>query len=227
MSHELVEAATDPFGADPFGQDVGWYGFDARHFAYAYFNVLQGEVADVCQFEAPSYYAGSAPFPYLLQRIWSNSSAAAGHDPCIPAPAGPYFNVTPLDLTDVEVTVPGDLTGGAPSTLTTRGLRVAEGQTATFTVGFYSDGPTSGPWTIAAIPGNPILAQGSDGDSLGKENPSTISATLDRTTGRNGDTAHVTVSVASTGKAFGGELLTITSTLNGVAYTMPVWIGGR
>jgi hypothetical protein len=225
--HELVEAATDPFGADPAAHDTGWYGFDDRHFAFSYFNLLQGEVADVCEFSVPSYYTGGAPFPYLLPRIWSNSSAAAGHDPCVPAPPGPYFNVTPLDLSDVEVTVPGAFTGRQTSTFTTRGLRVAEGQTATFTVGFFSDGPTAGPWTIAATPGNPVLAHGSDGDPLGQENPAMISATLDRTTGQNGDIAHVTVSVAASGKAFGGELLTITSSLNGTVNSMPVWIGGQ
>jgi hypothetical protein len=226
-AHEIAESATDPFGADRSASNVGWYGFDQGHFAFTYFNALQGEVADVCELASPAFVMGGAPFAYLLPRIWSNSSGTAGHDPCVPAPAAPYFNVTPLGLDDVEVTVPGALTGGATSTFTTRGVRVLEGQTATFTVGFYSDGPTGGPWTIAAIPGNPILGRGGDGDPLAQANPSEMTATVDRTTGQDGDAAQVTVTVASSGKAFGGELLTITSTLNGVVNTMPVWIGGR
>jgi hypothetical protein len=228
MGHELVESATDPYGADRSAANVGWYGFDDAHFAFAYFNQLQGEVGDVCELTAQSFTTGGGVFPYLLPRIWSNSSGAAGHDPCIPAPPGPYFNVTPLGLDDVQVTVPGTLTGGATSTFTTRGVRVPEGRTATFTLGFYSDGPTGGAWTIDAVPGNPVLAgSGDGGDVLSQANPSQISAALDKTSGQDGDTAQVTVTVASTGKAFGGELLTITSTLNGVVSTMPVWIGGR
>jgi hypothetical protein len=92
-------------------------------------------------------------------------------------------------------------------------------------VGFYSDGPTSGPWSISAVVGNPVL--GSQGDFLAQYNQSSLTASIDKTTGQNGEKAQVTVTVKSTGSTFNGELLTITSTLNGVSHYMPVWIAGQ
>jgi hypothetical protein len=226
MSHEIAEASTDPFSADQNVMNVGWYGFDQPHFGWEYFNEFQAENGDICEFYVESFFQGDSAFPYSLQRIWSNSSAAAGHHPCVPAPPGAYFNVTPLDLPNVNVTLPALLSSsGVAQTVPTKGVRVLDGQSASFTVGFYSDGPTSGPWTIAATVGNPIL--GASGDLLAQYNSSSLTATLDKTTGQNGEKAQVTVSVKSTGSAFKGELLTITSTLGGVAHYMPIWIGGQ
>jgi hypothetical protein len=226
MSHELIEAATDPLAADRNVQNVGWYSFDQNHFDWMYFNELQAEVGDTCEFYQEAFFQNDSSFPYFLQRIWSNSSIAAGHHPCVPAPPGAYFNVTPLDLTPVSVTIPGLLLGGGmPQTMQTKGVRILAGQSGTFTVGFYSDAPTSGPWTISATPGNPIL--GTQGDFLAQYNQSQITASVDKTSGINGEKAHVTVSVTSTGATFSGELLTITSTLSGVSHYMPIWISGE
>jgi hypothetical protein len=50
---------------------------------------------------------------------------------------------------------------------------------------------------------------------------------LDKSTGTNGDIAYVTVKVASTGTLFKGELVTITSALNGSYHYMPIWIAGQ
>jgi hypothetical protein len=226
-SHELIEAATNPYGTGGRAASVGWYGFDDAHFAFQYFNGLQGEIADVCELVSPSFSMGDASFPYLLQRIWSNASGDAGHDPCVPAGDQPYFNVAPLGLADVEVTVPAALNGGVARKLTTRGLRLGNGETGRFTVGFTSDRPTGGPWTVTATAGNPVLAGAADGDPLAAANPSGLRAELDHTSGQNGETAQVTVTVTSTGAAFHGELLTLTSTLNGVNNRMPIWIGAE
>jgi hypothetical protein len=226
MSHELIEAATDPFSSDRNVQNVAWYGFDQNHFDWMYFNELQAENGDACEFYREAFFQNTEPsFSYVVQRIWSNSSIAGGHHPCVPVPSGPYFNVTPLGLKPVTVTLPGLLTGGGgPQNTSTMGVRIPAGQTGTFTVGFYSDAPTSGPWTISATTGNPILR---GQDFLAQYNGSTITASVDRTSGLNGEKAHVTVSVTTTGATFGGELLTITSTLGGVAHYMPIWIGGE
>jgi hypothetical protein len=145
----------------------------------------------------------------------------------VPGGDQPYFNVTPLGLDDVQVTIPAALNRGVDRTLTTRGLRLGDGETGRFTVGFYSDRPTSGPWTVAATQGNPVVDTGADRDPLASANPSRLRADIDRTSGRNGETAQVTVTVSSTGPAFHGELLTITSTLNGVSNRMPIWIGAE
>jgi hypothetical protein len=226
MSHEIIEAATDPFSSDQQAQSVGWYGFDQGHFGWYYFNELQAEVGDVCEFYAEAFFKNDPSFPYWLQRIWSNSSVAAGHHPCVPAPNGTYFNTTPLDLGTVNVTVPGFLSGGGSQTGPTRGLKVLNGQTAKFMIGFYSDGPTLGPWTITASSGNPILAAHGQ-DLLAQYNSSSMTATLDKTSGQNGEKAQVTVSVSTSGSLFKGELLTITSTMGGASHYMPIWIGGE
>jgi hypothetical protein len=226
MSHELIEAATDPFSSDMNIHDIGWYSFDQNHFDWMYFNELQSEVGDTCEFYYEAFYTNDSSFPYYLQRMWSNSSIAAGHHPCVPVPPEPYFNVTPLDKTSVTVTLPGVLfSNGMSQTTLTRGVRVPAGKTATFMVGFYSDADTGGAWTISATAGNPIL--GARGDFLSNYNQSSIAASIDKTSGVNGEKAQVTVSVASTGATFNGELLTITSTLNGTSHYMPVWIAGQ
>ena len=88
-SHEIIEAATDFDGtgyryATP---DPAWSG--------SIWASLQGgpvEVADVCTagrvVEGPYYYA----------RVFANDSAICGGDPCLPASAEHYFNVSaPLD----------------------------------------------------------------------------------------------------------------------------------
>jgi hypothetical protein len=87
-SHEIAEGCADaaagkgwslpfaPSGTPVWMQDVWAVG--EGH-----------EAADLCQ------GAGSTPqgnFSY--SRIWSNAAAAAGRDPCVPALAGPYANVS-------------------------------------------------------------------------------------------------------------------------------------
>jgi hypothetical protein len=83
-SHEIVEAATDPSPEDaPAFQitDQAWTAFGP-------------EVADVCA--AADTDLGATESGFAVQRSWSNASAAAGHDPCVPLPAGEvYFNVAP------------------------------------------------------------------------------------------------------------------------------------
>jgi hypothetical protein len=87
-SHEIAEAATDavtgkgwslpsaPSGTPPWMQDV-WA-------------IAEGhEAGDLCQ-GAGAVRQGN--FSYA--RIWSNSAAAAGNDPCLPAPPPPYVNVS-------------------------------------------------------------------------------------------------------------------------------------
>jgi hypothetical protein len=226
MSHELIEAATDPFSSDRNVQNIGWYSFDQGHFDWMYFNELQAEVGDTCEFYQEAFYQNTeTSFPYFVQRIWSNSSILGGHHPCVPTPPGTYFNVTPLGLKPVTVTIPGLLTGGGgPQNMSTTGVRIPAGQTGTFMVGFYSDGPSMA-WSISAVAGNPIL--GSQGDFLAQYNQSALTATIDKTSGVNGEKAQVTVTVTSTGATFNGELLTLTSTLNGVTHYMPVWIAGQ
>ncbi len=98
-SHEIIEATTDPLVGS------GWY-LDIAMSADAgittdqyrndpWTNMQFGEVGDNC--ESVSFHtwplddAGS-----VAQRIWSISAAAAGHNPCVPVPAGEtYYNASP------------------------------------------------------------------------------------------------------------------------------------
>ena len=100
-SHELIEASTDPFP----GSAPAWV-FDDPTQPWTF---VPGEVGDLCT-ETSVVEDG-----FLAQRIWSNQAAGAGLDPCVPEPAGPYFNVSPdpanLVMARAGETVTFDLTG--------------------------------------------------------------------------------------------------------------------
>jgi hypothetical protein len=223
MSHELVEAVTDP---NP--NSAAYVGFDGDHFAFDYFQMLQAETGDACEFFRSSFYEDketSPAFDEWVQRTWSNASGAAAHDPCVPAPAGAYFNVTPLALETMALHIPAQaamfLPGNPPTS--TKGIAAAVGTPVTFPVGFYSDGPTK-PWTLSVAAGNPVLGTQSIIDQF---NPSSLKVSVDKTSGQNGEKAYVTVTVASHGTLFQGEIVTVTSTLDGVSHYMPIWIGAE
>jgi hypothetical protein len=229
MSHEINEAASDP---QPQSNTGGVAGFDNNSFAYDYFMLplvqsFSAENGDACEIFLQSFYEDKettpAPFDYWVQRIWSNKSAAAGHDPCVPAAAAPYFNVTPLALQTVNVYIPAQLTGtSSAQQQPTKGFKVLAGTSETFAVGFYSDAAT-GPWKISADMNNPLTG----GQGMGTFNTSLATVSLDKTSGQNGEKAYVTVKVASSGSTFKGEVVTITSSLNGVDHYMPIWIAGQ
>jgi hypothetical protein len=214
MSHELLEAVTDPHPQD---MNPGWVGFDPDHFAFDWFQEFQSENGDACELFRSSFYeekeSAPAPFDFWVQRTWSNKSGAAGHNPCVPVEANPYFNVTPIGMEKVNLTFPA-FQGQPAQSIMTKGYHIAVGQSATFPVGFYSDGPTGGPWTISFRYGSP----------LSQTQPTYLTATADKTSGQNGEKAYVTVKVNSAGK-LGGELLVIKSTLNGESHEMPIVIG--
>jgi len=81
MSHELAEAVTDDYGAwnedDPLVNTVAG-----------------GEIADMCAFFTTTTQVSANAFTF--QRIWSNTAAAAGQNPCVPVPSSDviYYSVT-------------------------------------------------------------------------------------------------------------------------------------
>ena len=91
-SHEIIEAATDPFDLTApayvvLDQKNPWYFF-------------AGEVADICPLSQVVREAG-----FLAQRYWSNQAVTATKDPCVPAPAGelPYITaVSPVETQTVD-----------------------------------------------------------------------------------------------------------------------------
>jgi hypothetical protein len=241
MSHEFVEASTDP---EP-DTVQGWIGFDQAHLAWDVYQGFQDELADACEFyygpEGAFYtqtfnvvdYAadagilradagadgGDAGWSFLdasplmidagtttydVQRTWSNKAAMAGHHPCVPPVAGPYYAVTPLDMENITLSVVLP-TGQVVPNAQTQGYNIKKGQTKTFAVGFHSDGPTSGPWTITTSENSPATGGGNN----------YLTTSIDVPTGVNGDISYITVTVNEVDTSMNGELLVIQSSLPG------------
>jgi hypothetical protein len=78
VSHEIIEAATDPSIGD-----TGYRIVDTND-PWA---IVGGEVGDLCAFVTPQWSEGAYSG---IQRVYSNASAAAGGDPCLPAPEAYY-----------------------------------------------------------------------------------------------------------------------------------------
>jgi hypothetical protein len=178
-SHEIIEAATDPFAFTT----PAYYWADDPHVFWG-FAVGGTEVGDLCV-EIPYPYFTPAPLGFTVQRTWSNKAALASHDPCVPAPSGhPYFNSLPVlpDKTMISFSgVP------AVTSITTDVVKIPVGQQRTIELDLFSDAATSGPWYVSAF----------DGSSQGQ--PQQLAFTFDRTSGVNGDRLHMTIKVLTAG----------------------------
>ncbi len=194
-SHELSEAATDPFPTDntAYGQ------VDANHIAWEMY-LGGGEVGDMCAQFSSSFYKPD-DIGYIVQRNWSNKQAKAGHDPCQPELPGAaaYFNAAPIFPDSVT-------TRGFP----TKGIKVPVGQSKTLELDLYSSGATSGPWTVSART-----------FTHGGSAPFTFA--FDKTDGQNGDKLNVTITstTAITSKS-GSATIVIVSQLGD---QKTIWIG--
>ena len=162
VSHELVEAATDPF----LQTAPAWSFTDVDHLIWNY--VPGAEIADMCDLEPQSFQRLVGP--YMVQRTWSNASALAGHDPCVPVLPGPYFNAAPVLTAKQNITFQGEVT-------TTNGIPIALGETKTIDVRLFSDAPTSD-WSV---------------DALDTTNPPGLTFAWDKQTGNDGDTLHLSI----------------------------------
>ena len=183
-SHELDEATTDPF---PSAQ-AGFVGLDPDHLAFDMSLQFQDENGDACEFFKSSDYVGGAPFAFGLQRSWSNRSAKAGHNPCVPRTKLPYFNVTTFPSAMDKIHV--DLTALGDTVQTTSGFKAALNQARTFDIGFYSDAPTGADWTVwAKLPQKMPVKDQNNAVILNGQ----ATATIDRPSGHNGHRAKVTV----------------------------------
>jgi hypothetical protein len=135
LSHELVEASTDPFYLSGPAYLSPPSVYNDWNFATG------GELADMCTTTTAVYFKPT-DFPYMVQRSWSNMAASADNDPCVPAPAGPYFGAAPV-LPD---TVHGNNYG---QLFTSEGAHIALGSSTTLEVDLFSDAPTD-PFTVTA-----------------------------------------------------------------------------
>jgi hypothetical protein len=198
-THEDVEAATNPYVTST--TMMGYKGFDAMHAAWDVYTGYNDELADACENWADSYYQESVAFPYWAQRSWSNTAALAGHDPCVPAPAGPYHGMTLFPSQESTVRVDQSSLGGPASD--TRAFEATLGQPLTFQVGYFSDG-NAPPWTIAYDFPSALFNTVGRSVSNGRAN-----VAIDKTSGQNGDRANVTVTVTAKG-ASGFHVMAIT-----------------
>ncbi len=141
-SHEIGEAATDP--------DIGVGSLSYYMTSAPLWTVSGGEIGDLCEgfgSNGVSYVEST----FTVQRLWSNKSAAASHDPCVPIPTGSvYFNAAPRQS---KVVLP------------------KIGASGVVDIDVFSDAPYP-PWTLSAVDfaafqqGSPVLSFSFDNTSV-------------------------------------------------------------
>jgi hypothetical protein len=130
-AHETIEAASDPW-------IDAYVAADDAHAAWTRDN--GGELGDMCDNVETSYWK-PADMSYTIQRTWSNAAAAAGHDPCVGAPAGKYYQAVPYLTDEVDVKINGKLTAA-------RGVKIGMGASGTLTLTVFADDPAAGPFDV-------------------------------------------------------------------------------
>jgi hypothetical protein len=222
-AHELVEAATDPIvrQSDGSGARPTWFGFDDDHVNWEVMDALQEEVADACEFFTSSNVQEAAPFPYWVQRSWSNKAAKAAHDPCAPGLTEPYYNLTLFPAEEQAITV--DLTKANGLSRATKGFAAKLNQPVTFTVGYFSDADTKGAFDVTDFT-QTNLDPLTDANGASFDN-GTATVSIDKPSGQNGEKAYVTVTPTKKG-ALGFHLIVLKSLLPGAKapHYLPVLI---
>lgn len=178
LSHEIEEAATDPHPQT----NTAYAAADQDHMVWNLEPL--GELGDMCSYEPQSFQklVGN----YMVQRIWSNAAAKAGHDPCAPALSAPYYNAAPV-LNDTVVL---DYYG---QKISTKGVQVTVGNSKTIDVQLFSDAPTAD-WNVSAVDA-----------TYGTNQPKQLDFSWDTQTGNNGDTLHMTITRLANGPHDGTE----------------------
>jgi hypothetical protein len=206
LSHEWIEAATDPQisanGAFNLtgGPSAAFYAPDSDHAAWSLLG--GGEAADLCVPAGPTVDTTPLEIGFAVQRSWSNLAARGSHDPCVPPIAGAaYFAAAPV-LTEV-VSFSTSFTGD----VTTKGIVIPVGASATVEVDLFSDGPTTGPITVKA---SDLMSTTYGSYGFAK----TLDLAWDRTQGLNGEKLHLTITVTDASFLGGAHAFMITA-LNG------------
>lgn len=213
LSHEWIEAATDPqvTAAGVFtlngGPNSAFFMPDQDHTVWGLLG--GGEAADLCLPEGNIIRFTPPDLKQRVQRSWSNKSAMASHDPCVPLATEPFFDSAPV--LDETVSFESTLTGK----ITTKGIKIARDESKTIEVDLFSDADTGGPWKVVA---EDLLATVYANYGL----KPTMSFEWDRTQGQNGEKLHLTITVTGPSLIAGAHAFMITSWLkNRVA----VWPG--
>ena len=194
--HELVEAVTDPFPID----GPAFNGLSSENEIMYFYP--GSEIGDICVFNNP--YVRDVGGVFMMQRFWSNASAAAGHDPCVPRVPLPYVNAS-MQLSDDVVIVSDSMM------YPTKGVSIPVGTTKVLAVNLYSDEPTAD-WTVNAR-----------GISTGSASASTdLTFSWNRQTGNNGDVLLLTITRVTAGTIGGTEIMLQSSTQSA---TTGAWFG--
>lgn len=189
ISHELFESATDPLPST----HPAYVQEDDDDYVWTL--VTDGEVADMCEFNDDANVVPPLA-TYMVQRSWSNAAAARGDNPCVPAvTAAPYLNAFPALGTITA--------GGIAAGFKTQGLSIPIGQQKTIALTLSSAAATDNTWTVQAFDYNQAV--------MGASAPG-LALSLDKTSGRNGDVIHLTVTAKKADAQIGGEAFVITST---------------
>jgi|HubBroStandDraft_6_1064221.scaffolds.fasta_scaffold189438_2 hypothetical protein len=170
VTHEIVDASTCPFsGAAP-----AFAGVDANHLAWTTDGAqrISTEVAHLCDSNHIETTVGAEAV--TLERVWSNTAAAAGHNRCAPIPSGDGAEVLGVPV----------LTDQVPflASQTTLGVALRQGESTTIDVKLISDAPTDGPFYLEAI---------DVAESEGR--PPELTLSLDASSGENGEVVHLTI----------------------------------
>jgi hypothetical protein len=181
-SHEVVESATDPYNSP------AWLEADDAHMFWDEANG-GSEIGDMCENDPEAYYQ-FPDFPFVVQRFWSNASAKAGHDPCVPEIAGQTFFAAVPEVSDTMITFPNDF--GNP--VMAAGTKIAVGASSTINLDLYSDKATS-PWQVQVQDLNDFAGGGSP----------LLTLSLGKSTGNNGDKIPLTIKVNAAGNATGNN----------------------
>jgi hypothetical protein len=198
ISHEIYEEATDPF-------KTAWITVDDAHMGWSLAPPLS-EIGDMCIAD-PSTYVVPADVGSSVQRAWSNAAAAAGKNPCVPAPAGAtYFNAAPVFEEDVPIGLAADAGGWSG---VTRGVRLPVGESKTIEVDLFSEGPMP-PWRVRAFDFARLEGR-----------PEELSLALDVESGQNGDKLHLTITAMRAGSDGGSRFVLFSDDGQNDAF----WIG--
>jgi len=203
-SHELAEAATDPFpSTNPAFATV-----DRPH---AYWSRLLGggEIGDMCA-QNPQSFTKFTELPYTVQRIWSNAAPKNGADPCVPVPGSEvYFNSYPVVNDTITLSFHGQ-------TIMMKGVKIPVGSSKQVEVDLASSGPTSGPWTVEARDQSQLA---------GSTTPTYLDIAFDKPSGQNGDKLMMTINVKAAGRGNIEPFLVISKIGTGSTEQLNFWAG--
>ncbi len=217
-SHELAEASVDPYPET----HAGWQGLRAKDLDWELMQMVQDENADMCEFYDDVYGPAAAPaLPFMVQRQWSNASAAAGHAPCVPALPGSYFNVAILEKKEAILADFKSLFG-IPLSPHGEGFVLQMNQPKTISLGFVSDGPTE-PIQVTAFEAD---AFDETGFTLIPADTSLLDVQVDRQTGQNGEKVVLSVTQKSA-LPHDVRLVVVKTKVGNTAHFMPLLVGAK